>query len=65
MTTTETTERVRCALCERWITFGEFGTGTLADYKVMKYGELQYIEIAHRDCVMALENTNGWEWDGE
>ena len=65
-TTTDTnsnTQYVACAICEGWITAGEFGMGTLADYKVMKYGELQYIEIAHLACVKSLNSTEGWEWE--
>ena len=57
---------VLCALCREDIPEELFGeTGHVADHHVYKYGELKYIELAHRECAETdnfLRKEQYWAW---
>ena len=44
-----------CAVCSTVL-----GPEPLADKPIYKMGELAYIELAHKACVISMA---GWDWD--
>lgn len=52
---------VICSICEQWISRDE----PKADRKIYDLdGSLDYIELAHRECAVALgDYPGGWDWD--
>lgn len=54
-----------CAICREDITQEQMEAKTLADNKVYDWeGDLDYIELAHRDCARREDpEGHSWEWD--
>lgn len=57
------TKQCFCAVCGKSMDYAPYWT--LRDHFVYKYGELQYIEIAHKRCVASISFPGRLVWGWE
>jgi len=53
-------QNIRCALCSAWLP--NSSPDALREHRVLKLGELQYIELAHVGCAELDNNVTPGYW---